>query len=169
MRESERAPQFHVAQTATLPPMLPPFTTKPSDLVIRSREICSIVWILHPVHRSYNIAVLSGVRSFPKVVHLALDISSLEKRGKKSKGGDVKRQVNNLREAPYSRKDGDVVAAVDRMEDPDDRADLTRADDEVRRFGGESWKHRRQRCCLANVELRARRMIRIRGKIRRGS
>ena len=55
-----------------------------------------------------------------------------KKRGKKGKG-DVKRHVNNLRAAPYSLKDGDVVAAVDRMEDPDGRGDLTRADDEVRR------------------------------------
>lgn len=49
-------------------------------------------------------------------------------KSRKSKG---KRLVTNLREAPYSFKDGDVVAVVDRMEDEDGQADLTRADDEV--------------------------------------
>ena len=39
--------------------------------------------------------------------------------------------MTNLREAPYSLKDGDVVAVVDRMEDELAQADLTRADDEV--------------------------------------
>ena len=51
-------------------------------------------------------------------------------KSKKSKG---KRLVTNLREAPYSLKDGDVVAVVDRMEDEFAHADLTRADDEVAR------------------------------------
>lgn len=40
--------------------------------------------------------------------------------------------MTNLREAPYSLKDGDVVAVVDKLEDEFARADLTRADDEVR-------------------------------------
>ncbi len=39
--------------------------------------------------------------------------------------------MTNLREAPYSFKDGDVVAVVDRMEDEAGQADLTRADDQV--------------------------------------
>lgn len=39
--------------------------------------------------------------------------------------------MTNLREAPYSLKDGDVVAVVDKMEDELGQADLTRADDEV--------------------------------------
>lgn len=54
-----------------------------------------------------------------------------KKKGKKGAGGDGKRQVTNLREAPYSLKDGDVIAVVDRQEDPEGHADLTRADDEV--------------------------------------
>lgn len=54
-----------------------------------------------------------------------------KKKGKKGAGGDGKRQVTNLREAPYSLKDGDVVGVVDRLEDPDGVADLSRADDEV--------------------------------------
>lgn len=54
-----------------------------------------------------------------------------KKKGKKGAGGDGKRQVTNLREAPYSLKDGDVIAVVDRQEDPEGQADLTRADDEV--------------------------------------
>lgn len=54
-----------------------------------------------------------------------------KKKGKKGAGGDGKRQVTNLREAPYSLKDGDVIAVVDRLEDPEGHADLTRADDEV--------------------------------------
>lgn len=54
-----------------------------------------------------------------------------KKKGKKGAGGDGKRQVTNLREAPYSLKDGDVVALVDKEEDPEGSADLTRADDEV--------------------------------------
>lgn len=41
----------------------------------------------------------------------------------------------NLREAPYSLKDGDVVAVVDRLEDSEGVSDLTRADDEVRVSG----------------------------------
>lgn len=49
----------------------------------------------------------------------------------KSKKGKGKRLVTNLREAPYSLKDGDVVAVVDTMEDEFAQADLTRADDEV--------------------------------------
>lgn len=55
------------------------------------------------------------------------------KKKKKSKGagGDGRRQVTNLRESPYSVKDGDIVAIVDKMEDPQGQADLTRAEDEV--------------------------------------
>lgn len=49
---------------------------------------------------------------------------------KKNKKG--RRLVTNLREGPYSLKDGDVVGVVDRLEDQDGLADLTRADDEVR-------------------------------------
>lgn len=40
--------------------------------------------------------------------------------------------MTNLRETPYSLKDGDVVAVVDRLEDEFAQADLSRADDEVR-------------------------------------
>lgn len=47
------------------------------------------------------------------------------------KGKKGKRLVTNLREAPYSFKDGDVVAVVDKMEDESGEADLARADDEV--------------------------------------
>lgn len=54
-----------------------------------------------------------------------------KKKGKKGAGGDGKRQVTNLREAPYSLKDGDVIAVIDKEEDPEGQADLTRADDEV--------------------------------------
>lgn len=55
-----------------------------------------------------------------------------KKSKKKGVGGDGRRQVTNLRDAPYSLKDGDVVAVVDREEDPEGQADLTRAEDEVR-------------------------------------
>lgn len=51
---------------------------------------------------------------------------------KKGVGGDGRRQVTNIRDAPYSLKDGDVVAVVDKEEDPEGQADLTRAEDEVR-------------------------------------
>lgn len=39
--------------------------------------------------------------------------------------------MTNLRENPYSLKDGDVVGVVDRLEDETGLADLSRADDEV--------------------------------------
>lgn len=57
-----------------------------------------------------------------------------KKKGKKKGvGGDGRRYitVTNLREAPYSLKDGDVVGVVDRDEDPQGVADLNRADDHV--------------------------------------
>eukprot|EP00752_Nemacystus_decipiens_P001274 g1270.t1 len=58
------------------------------------------------------------------------------KKASKSKKSKGKRLVTNLREAPYSLKDGDVVAVVDRMEDEFAQADLTRADDEAYRDQG---------------------------------
>lgn len=39
--------------------------------------------------------------------------------------------MTNIRESPYSVSDGDVVAVLDRLEDPNGLADLSRADDEV--------------------------------------
>lgn len=69
-----------------------------------------------------------------------------KKKGKKGAGGDGKRQVMNLREAPYSLKDGDVIAVVDRQEDPEGQADLTRADDEVSASVG-------RQCCSAFFSL----------------
>eukprot|EP00903_Cladosiphon_okamuranus_P007249 g7034.t2 len=55
------------------------------------------------------------------------------KKASKSKKSKGKRLVTNLREAPYSLKDGDVVAVVDKIEDEFAQADLTRADDEAYR------------------------------------
>lgn len=63
---------------------------------------------------------------------MSVENGKAKKKGKKKGvGGDGKRYVTNLREAPYSLKDGDVVALVDRDEDPQGIADLTRADDHV--------------------------------------
>lgn len=50
---------------------------------------------------------------------------------RRSIGGEGKRHVAQLRDAPCSLKDGDVVAVVDRDEDPDGHADLTRPEDKV--------------------------------------
>ena len=57
-----------------------------------------------------------------------------KKKGKRGAGREGKHQVINLRESPYSLKDGDVVAVVDRLEDSEGVSDLTRAEDEVRVF-----------------------------------
>ena len=57
----------------------------------------------------------------------------LGQKEERQKGRGRRRQAagDEPQGAPYSLKDGDVIAVVDRHEDPEGRADLTRADDEV--------------------------------------
>ncbi|CAM9781452.1 unnamed protein product [Scytosiphon promiscuus] len=64
-------------------------------------------------------------------VRLTREMGFKKQGNKKSKKS--RRLVTNLRENPYSLKDGDVIGVVDRLEDESGLADLTRADDEAYR------------------------------------
>lgn len=78
--------------------------------------------------------VQDGVRILAGRTSQSLLCRSVLLQGNK-KSKKSRRLVTNLRETPYSLKDGDVVAAVDRLEDESGVADLTRADDEVSALG----------------------------------
>ncbi|CAM9837987.1 unnamed protein product [Discosporangium mesarthrocarpum] len=62
-----------------------------------------------------------------------MGIKKAKKKGAKKKGagGGDGRRITNLREAPYSLQDGDVVAVVDTLEDPGGLADLSCPEDKV--------------------------------------